>query len=427
MQAFQNFLKNLQAAAEILKISPAVYQKIAEPEAIHQTELKIKRDAGTEVSLPAFRVQHNSARGIFKGGVRFHPAADLGEVKALASLMSLKCAVANLPFGGAKGGVCFDSKEFSLAELEQVARAYARWGTEAGFFGVDWDVPAPDVATNSRVMAWMLDEHERILKRRAPGAFTGKPLELGGSLGRDAATSQGGLYILQKYLAQQKFGSEITVAIQGFGNAGGKFADLASQAGLKVQAVSDSAGGILCEDGECNIQYLQKLKLEHRSLRGNYYEDNKYDKQKLRRDNFRILTNAELLELPVDVLVLAALDDALNEQNAAKIKAKVILELANGPVTRAADEILAARGIAVLPDILANAGGVTVSYFEWVQNRSGNLWSAEYIQARLRKIMETAFEDLLLFKQKYQVSYRLAAFILGLTRITQALRLRGRI
>lgn len=427
MQAFKNFIENLQAATEVLQLSEATYQQLAEPEKIHETQLKLQRDNGAEVELPAFRVQHNGARGIYKGGVRFHPDADLPEVKALASLMSLKCAVADIPFGGAKGGVTFNPKEFSQAELEKVARAYVKWGMQEKFLGVDLDVPAPDVATNQQVMAWMLDEQEKFLGHKAAGGFTGKPLELGGSLGRDAATSQGGLYVLQKYLARQKFGSEVTVAVQGFGNAGATFARLASQAGLKVQAVSDSAGGILCEDGECNVTYLQKLKTQHRSLRGNYYAQEQYDYAKLKQDNFKILTNAELLELPVDVLVLAALDDAVNEQNAAKIQAKVILELANGPVTRAADKILAEQGIAVLPDILANAGGVTVSYFEWVQNRSGDIWPEDYIQKRLQKIMEAAFEDLLLCKKKYQVSYRLAAFILGVTRITQALNLRGRI
>ena len=427
-QPFQNFLTNLRQAADIIGLSDRVRQRLEIPEYVHQTELDITRDNGAVVSLPAYRVQHNSARGVYKGGIRFHPLADREEVKALAALMSLKCAVVNIPMGGGKGGVQVDPKSMSPTELQQIARAYFRWGTKERFLGVNKDVPAPDVYTNPQIMSWMLDEHEKILGEKSPGAITGKPLELGGSLGRSTATSQGGFYALLEYL--RKFGkkpAETTIAIQGFGNAGGAFADLAHAAGFQVVAASDSKGGLVCEGGRCDISKLKAFKKKSGSLRGNFCEGDRCDVQVMQREQVRMVSNEELLELDVDVLVLAALDGVVHADNAANIKANIILELANGPVTPEADKILEDNGVVVIPDIYANAGGVTVSYFEWVQNRSGDVWELDYVFAKLKKIMVNAFTDLETVREKYQVSYRLAAFILGIERIAVAMELRGQV
>jgi len=425
---YQNFLENLKAAAKTAKIKLEALEALSTPEAIHEFEVKFKLDSGEAKSVPGYRVQHNSARGPYKGGIRFHPEADLNEVKALASLMSLKCAVANIPMGGGKGGVQVNPKELSSDEVQKLSRAYFRIGTEKNIFSVDKDIPAPDVYTNPQVMAWMLDEHEKILGHKSPGVITGKPLELGGSLGRSYATSQGGFFVLEKYLeSQNKKPAETTIAIQGFGNAGAYFADIASKAGYRVIAVSDSKGGVVCDSGACQIEQLQAYKAEYGSLRGNFCQGEKCDIHKMKKEKMHVVSNDELLELEVDVLVLAALDGVIHADNAENIKAGMILELANGPVTPEADAILEAKNIDVIPDILANAGGVTVSYFEWVQNRSGDVWEEDYVISKLKKIMENAFADLLQVREEFQTSHRQAAFILGTERIVKAMELRGTI
>ncbi|MCF7905685.1 Glu/Leu/Phe/Val dehydrogenase [Candidatus Gracilibacteria bacterium] len=426
---YQNFLDNLRHAAKAISLAPSALEKLETPEAIHEFQVAFERDNGERVIVPGYRVQHNSARGPYKGGIRFHPEADLDEVKALAALMSLKCAVVNIPMGGGKGGVTVNPKELSHSELERMSRAYFRIGTEKGVFGVNRDVPAPDVYTTPEIMAWMMDEHEKILGYKSPGVITGKPLELGGSLGRSYATSQGGFYILQNYLQSiGKKPSDITVAIQGFGNAGSYFAEMAQEAGCKVRAVSDSQGGLMHHEGGFAVEKLHKYKQEGGSLRGNFCEGDTCDIKKMEEEKVTMLSNEELLQLDVDVLVLAALDGVVHRENAEKIQAKAILELANGPVTAEADAMLEKRNIDVLPDILANAGGVTVSYFEWVQNRSGDVWEEEYVNSKLKKIMDHAFDDLIQIKRKYpNASYRQAAFILGMERITNAMGLRGQI
>jgi len=426
---FENFLNILSEAAKIMKLDDKTLSKLQESENIFSQEISYQKDDGSTGKAPAYRVQHNSARGPYKGGIRFHQDADIEEVKALASLMSLKCAVVNIPLGGGKGGVQINPKNLSQSELESLSRAYFRAGTEAGIFGVNKDIPAPDVYTTPQIMSWMMDEHEQVLGYKSPGCITGKPLELGGSLGRSYATAMGGFFVLEKYRENflHKPAKDLTVAIQGFGNAGSYFADIANKAGYKITTVSDSKGAIVCENGKCEIEELKQIKSEKGSFRGNFCEGDHCDIEKIKASNFNIISNEELLESDVDILVLAALDGVVHNENADRIKAKVILELANGPVTNDADAILKTKNIAVLPDILANAGGVTVSYFEWVQNRSGDEWEEDFINQKLQKIMENAFADLISVQDKYECTWRQAALIIGIERIKKAMELRGRL
>jgi glutamate dehydrogenase/leucine dehydrogenase len=423
---YENFLKNLRKASSTIKLSESARQALEKPEHVHEFDVTFDRDDGSEMTVPGYRVEHNSARGPYKGGIRYHHEADKDEVKALAALMSLKCGVVNIPMGGGKGGITVDPKTLSRSELERMSRAYFRIGTEKNIFGVHRDVPAPDVYTNPQIMAWMLDEHERVLGYKSPGVITGKPLELGGSLGRNYATSQGGFYVLMKYLNEiGKKPEETTIAIQGFGNAGAYFAEIAHKAGMKIVAASDSKGGIMRAKGYFEAKKLNEFKNTTGSLRGNFCQGDSCDLEKMAREEVREVRNEDLLELDVDVLVLAALDGVIHAENAHNIKAKTILELANGPVTLEADEILEQKNINVIPDILANAGGVTVSYFEWVQNRSGDVWEEDYIVSKLKKVMENSVDDLMKIKNQYDVSYREAAFILGMERIVKAMDLRG--
>jgi len=425
---FEHFLHNLNVAAKKINLSPQALKKLETPENIFQTEIEFKSDSGQTIKAPAYRVQHNSARGPYKGGIRFHHEADLDEVKSLASLMSLKCAIVNIPLGGGKGGVQINPKNLSGTEKERLSRAYSRALTEAGIVGVNYDVPAPDVYTDSQIMAWMLDEHEKIIGYKSPGMITGKPLELGGSLGRNYATAMGGFFILREYFTKRfpnKKSKDITIAIQGFGNAGAFFADIAEKHGYKIVAASDSKGAVLSDGGQFDVAKLHEYKKLGGSLRGNFCEGDNCDVNLMNKEKVKVLSNEELLELDVDVLVLAALDGVVNEGNVANIKAKTILELANGPVTPEADTVLVKKGVDVIPDILANAGGVTVSYFEWVQNRSGDVWEEDYVNEKLEKVMKNAFNDLWKIRDEHDVSLRDAAFILGVERIVVAMKWRG--
>ncbi len=425
---FQHFLQNLQQAAKTISLDKSAFDRLCAPENIFETEITFEKDNGTTVSVDAYRVQHNSARGPYKGGIRFHPDADLDEVKSLASLMSLKCAIVNIPLGGGKGGVKINPKNLSQKELEKLSRAYFHAGTKANIFGVNRDIPAPDVYTTPQIMSWMMDEHEKIIGEKSPGCITGKPIELGGSLGRNYATAQGGFYVLQKYLNSiGKKAVDTTVAIQGFGNAGSFFAEIAHEAGYKVIAVSDSRGAVVRDRGRFEIEKLHSYKKFGGSLRGNFCEGENCDLEKMSKENVKTISNEKLLEMDVDVLVVAALDGVIHKKNANNIKANIILELANGPVTPDADKVLEKKDIIVIPDILANAGGVTVSYFEWVQNRSGDEWEEDFVNAKLKKIMDNAFDDLLKIQKQYKTSLRNAAFIVGIERIVNAMELRGQL
>ncbi|MCC6563280.1 Glu/Leu/Phe/Val dehydrogenase [Candidatus Uhrbacteria bacterium] len=396
---FQNYLTRLEEAKEILHLEEKEIAPLREAEHIHQGEIVIKRDDGTDESINIYRVQFNNARGPYKGGIRFHPMADLDEVKALAAAMAIKCAVVGIPLGGGKGGAQFDPKTHSPAEMERISRAWTR--AMAPFIGVEKDVPAPDVYTTPQIMGWMLDEFEKTVGRKEPGMITGKPVELGGSLGRDTATAQGGVYVLEAFLKSR--GEELkgkTVIIQGFGNAGANAAKILEAQGAIIVGLSDSKHAYYRAEGMNVPESLADLKGEGVS----------------------IITNEELLTKPADILIPAALDNQLRDDNAANVQAKYILELANGPTTPEADAIFEQKGIVVIPDVLSNAGGVTVSYFEWEQNRAGEKWSAEEVQTRLKPIMQDAFQALDELAKEKRLPYRKAAFVLAVKRIVDAMK-----
>jgi len=405
---FENYIETLKKTAEKLGLDDSMVKKMSEPNKIIEKTIDITKDDGSNASFPAYRVQFNNARGPYKGGIRFHHEADIHEVKALAALMSIKCAVVGIPLGGGKGGVKVNPKELSEKEIEKVARGWARAMAED--IGVDQDIPAPDVYTNPQIMAHMLDEYEKTVGRSEPGVITGKPIALGGSQGRGTATAQGGVYVLLSLLKKLgKNANGLKVAVQGFGNAGYFAADILHKAGCTIVAVSDSRGGIYNEHG-LNPEAVMSIKKETGSVTG--AEGTK-------------LTNEELLEVACDVLIPAALDNQITKDNAANIKASIILELANGPTTPEADSILAGQGVTLVPDVLANAGGVTVSYFEWVQNRQQFYWTEQEVLSRLQPIMENALEDVWGTAQKYNTTLREAAFISALNRIVEAMKLRG--
>ncbi|MEM4254380.1 MAG: Glu/Leu/Phe/Val dehydrogenase [Candidatus Woesearchaeota archaeon] len=399
---FENAIKNLEQANEYTRIKGEIFEKIKKPEQIHQFTIHA---AGKKYE--GYRVQHNSARGPYKGGIRFHPHVDIDEVKALATWMSLKCAVVNIPYGGGKGGVACNPKEMTKEEIEAVSRGWAK--AMAPHIGAWKDVPAPDVNTDGQVMAWILDEYEKINGKKEPAVITGKPLELGGSLGRDKATSQGGFFVLREAMKANKL-KHNTVAIQGLGNVGGWLAEILHREKFRVVAVSDSKGGIYNEKG-LDIPKVLEQKEKTGSVKDFPGAKN--------------ITNEEILTLPVDILAPCALENVITGLNAGAIKAKLILEMANGPTTPEADEVLSSRGIIVIPDILANAGGVTVSYFEWVQNLSGYYWTLEEVDRKLEALMAKAFDDVHATAQKHKISYRLAANVLALERIAKAMELRG--
>lgn len=380
-------------------------EMVLTPQRIIKGKLSIKV-GGKKKTFQAFRIQHNDARGPFKGGIRFHPNVTEDEVRALATLMSLKCAVAGIPYGGAKGGVVVDPSKLSKDELKNLSIEYAKLITP--YIGAWRDVPAPDVNTDGIVMSWMLETYEKKIGLLSPGTFTGKPLELGGSLGRTEATGQGGVFVLEAYAKAKgiKIKSS-TIAVQGFGNVGFWFAKLAKELGFKVVAISDSKGGVYDKRG-VDVDRLMRLKEEGKTLPTN-------------------ITNKELLTLPVTFLVPAALENSITKDNVNKIKAKVVIEMANGPTTSDADNYLFEKGIDVIPDILANSGGVTVSYFEWVQNLNGYYWTKERVNMELKNTITKAFMDIYKVKTSKKISLRGAANYLSLKRIVDAMIFRGRV
>jgi glutamate dehydrogenase (NADP+) len=420
---YERFTALLEAAMDHLKLNDDERAILREPQHIHKKDISIKRDDGTSVTLPAFRVQYNNARGPYKGGIRFHPLAEEEEVKELAALMAIKTAVVDIPFGGGKGGVQFNPKEYSKKELQDVSRAYVRAFLE--HLGPDIDCPAPDVNTTPAIMAWMRDEYEKATHTFAPAMITGKPLSYGGSRGRDKATARGAFFILQELMnLQDKQPSDLKVAIQGFGNAGGHMAEFLHGAGYTIVAVSDSQGGIYSEEGLDPVR-IEKYKSSTGSVMGEYCEGSVCDIEKMKLDHVQKITNEELLEIPCDILIPAALDNVITEKNAAKIKATTIIEIANGPVSPEADAILEEKGVTVVPDVLANAGGVTVSYFEWSQGRSGEQWTDEEVDEKLKRIMLEAFHSVRREVNNAKLTYRNAAFVVGLKRIVDAMKARG--
>ncbi len=399
---FEQAIRRIEEVSKYLKLEEWEKELLLKPKRIVKVTFPVKMDNGEIKFFEGIRVLFKDARGPGKGGIRFAETVDEDEVKSLAFWMTIKNAVVNLPYGGAKGGVRVNPKNLSENELEKVSRGFIR--AIADFIGEDVDIPAPDVGTNPRIMAWMLDEYETIKRKHEPGVITAKPISLGGSFIREISTSLGGFFIMEE--AAKNFEIEVkTVAIQGMGNVGGNLAKILHKKGYKVVAVSDSKGGIYDENG-LNIDEVIQVKKEKGSVV--YYE--KSEK----------ITNEELLELDVDVLVPAAIENVITKENADKIKAKMIVELANGPTTYEAEKILEKKGIIIIPDVLANAGGVVVSYLEWVQNKQGYYWEKEEVENKLRKIMISSFKEVLETSKKYNCNLRDAAYILAVKRILEA-------
>ncbi len=413
---FKNYQTNLKKAAKVLELTDAELISLETPDRVIEKNITITTESGDTKTFQGYRVQFNNARGPYKGGIRFHPEADLDEVKALAATMAIKCAVVNIPLGGSKGGVQFNPKEYTKKDIENVSRAWAR--EMAPFIGKNKDIPAPDVYTTPEIMGYMMDEFEKVTGRSEPGAFTGKPIAIGGSAGRGTATAQGGVYVLNELIAIMELGDKkLRVAVQGFGNAGFHAARILHEAGHIIVAISDSKGGIYDPTGFDPIQ-ISAHKKETGTLPSG---------ADLLQNGGRVISNEEVLTCDCDILIPAALDNQIRADNAENIKAKIIIELANGPTTPEADNILLARGIIVIPDVLANAGGVTVSYFEWVQNFTHFYWTEEEVLKKLKPIMSRAFTDIWMLSKQYTISLRDAAFIIGVKRIHEAMKARGRI
>lgn len=420
---FRQVRLHIERALAALSVAPSEQAILLRPDHAIRRTLLVETKRGRE-HFEAFRVQFNNARGPYKGGIRFHPHADEDEVTALAAAMAVKCAVVGIPFGGAKGGVVFDPKSYDAADIRAIARAYA--AAFASDIGVDRDIPAPDVYTNTDVMASMLDAYEEIVRRSEPGAFTGKPLSLGGSEGRSDATAQGGVFVLLEYLRTiGKSPAGMRVAIQGFGNAGAAAAFLLHALGAVIVALSDSKGTVYAERG---MDPHRVFEAKHRgdSVTSLYCKGTVCDMEALTADGASVHGPDHVLSVPCDILVPAALDNQIRSDNAQSVQADIVLELANNPTTPEADDFLSTRGTVILPDILANAGGVTASYFEWVQNRAHWYWTHDEVHERLRAIMTRSFSEVFSRSRDRGITLREAAYELGLARIHQAMLDRGR-
>jgi glutamate dehydrogenase/leucine dehydrogenase len=401
---FQEILDFLQEIQKKGQLSDLEIAKLSSPQHIHKAELDLNGQ-----KYEAYRIQYNNARGPYKGGIRFHPEVNEDEVKALSFWMTIKTAVVDVPYGGAKGGIKVDPKQLSDEQLQSLSRQYIQAFHK--YLGPTKDIPAPDVYTNPQIMAWMLDEYEKIKGESLPGMITGKPLELGGSLVRNIATGLGGVYVLEEVLKKLNL-QDKSVVIQGFGNAGLNIAKLLADRNYKIIAVSDSKGAIYNEKG-LDITKVEQVKTDSQSVT-NFNEADK-------------LNNEELLALNCNILIPSALGGVITKDNAAKIKAKIVLELANGPTTSEADKILHSQNILVLPDILANSGGVTVSYFEWVQNNYGYYWESAMIEEGLQYKMTKAFNDIWQKYQGSQEDFRTNTYLIALDKILKAEKYRGRI
>ena len=414
ISAFDNALAQFDRAAKTIKLTNDQIELIREPRRITEVKLPIRMDDGSIKSFKGYRVQHSVARGPAKGGIRFHPEVCLDEVKALAFWMTFKCAVVGIPMGGGKGGVIVDPRELSMGEMERLSRRY--FAEMIDLFGPDRDIPAPDVNTNPQVMAWFMDTYS--MHHRGdyiPSVVTGKPLDLGGSAGRESATAQGMVFCALQAAEHLKLNlSDTTVAIQGYGNAGSFAARLLHDQGCTIQAISDVDGAFYCKAGIDPIVAVEHIQ-KHKSLKG-FEMSAKVEK---------LEDPMKLLELPVDILIPAALENQITKKNARRVKAKVIAECANGPCTPEADDILEKKGTFIIPDILCNAGGVAVSYLEWVQNRMGYYWTNERVQEDLENMINQAFKTVVETSLKYKVPMRTAAFIVSIQRVVKASELRG--
>ncbi|TDL95464.1 Glu/Leu/Phe/Val dehydrogenase [Macrococcus brunensis] len=412
MAEHENLVKSSQIiikdALDKLGFDEGMYELVKEPMRLLTVRIPVRMDDGTVKTFTGYRAQHNDAVGPTKGGVRFHPDVDEDEVKALSMWMTLKCGIVDLPYGGGKGGIVCDPRQMSIHEVERLSRGYVRAISQ--IVGPTKDIPAPDVFTNSQIMAWMMDEYSKMDEFNSPGFITGKPIVLGGSQGRDRSTALGVVIAIEE--AAKRRGKTIKdsrVVIQGFGNAGSFLAKFLYDAGAKVIAISDAHGALHDPNG-LDIDYL----LDRRDSFGtvtNLFEDT--------------ISNKELFELDCDILVPAAISNQITEDNAHDIKAEIVVEAANGPTTMEATKILTERGILLVPDVLASAGGVTVSYFEWVQNNQGYYWTEEEVNEKLREKLVRAFDNIYSLAQTRNIDMRLAAYIVGIKRTAEAARYRG--
>ncbi|MHA1237876.1 MAG: Glu/Leu/Phe/Val family dehydrogenase [Candidatus Odinarchaeia archaeon] len=407
---FETAQHQLDEAAEVLKLDPSIHAMLREPQRILQVSLPVKMDDGSIKVFKGFRVQYNDALGPTKGGIRYHWNVTLDEVKALAAWMTWKCSVAGLPYGGAKGGIICNPKEMSQGELERLTRRFA--AAIADFIGPLRDIPAPDVYTNPQTMAWIMDTYSMMKGYNCPEIITGKPIEIGGSEGRTEATSRGVMFCAREAAKKvlNKDLKGLKVAVQGYGNVGWNAAKLMYDAGCIIVAVSDSKGGIYNAEGIDPYKAMEQ-KEKTGSVAG--------------LPGTQEITNEEVLEVECDILVPAALENVITKSNAGNIKAKIIVEGANGPTTPEADEILYKNGVLVVPDILANSGGVTVSYFEWVQSLNREYWTEEEVNAKLEKKIVAAFNNCYETMQKYNVKMRTGAMVVAVDRVAKAIKLRG--
>jgi glutamate dehydrogenase (NAD(P)+) len=415
LDPFKIAQEELDSAAEIMNLDKTAHALLREPKRIITVNIPVRMRDGSTKLFNGFRVLYNDARGPGKGGIRYHPLESIETVKALSAWMTWKTSLANIPFGGAKGGVVCDPKKMNDSELENLSRGYIR--ALGNSLGPKVDIPAPDVYTNPQIMAWMMDEYSEMVGYDEPGMITGKPLEVGGSEGRFDSTAMGGMYVLRE--ASKLINLDLKkskVVIQGFGNAGMFAFEIATRlSGAKVVGISDSEGGIYDPDG---IDYAKLLDAKKRTGKVQGYEKG----QKV--------TNAQLLELDADVLIPAAIENQITEDNADRIRAKMVLELANGPVTPDADKILFERGVLDMPDFLVNSGGVVVSYFEWVQDIGGYYWTQEDVYKKLDTIITKSFNDVIAMQRQYaaagtKLSPRTAAYIVAVTRVARAMKFRG--
>lgn len=410
LNPFEIAQKQVKIACDRLNADPAVFEILKKPQRVLEVNFPVKLDNGTVENFTGYRSQHNNAVGPYKGGVRFHPNVNLDEVKALSIWMTIKCCVAGIPYGGGKGGITLDPRNYSEAELERIARAYSE--AISPLIGEKIDIPAPDVNTNGKIMSWMVDAYENVVKHSAPGVFTGKPVEFGGSLARTEATGYGVNFAAVQAL--EKLGKDVkgaTYAIQGFGNVGYHTGYYAHKSGAKVVAVSTVDVAIYNENGldmEAIIKEFQE--------KGFITNEAGYGKE---------ISNAELLALDVDVLAPCALENQLTSENAGKVRAKIVVEGANGPTTPEADVILRQNGVLVVPDILANCGGVVVSYFEWVQNLQGYYWEFDEVQEKETVVLRRAFRDIWNLAKEYDVDLRTASYMMSIRRVEKAMKLRG--
>lgn len=409
---YENMIAVLEQAADKLGLKQDEYETLKYPERELTVSIPVRMDDGTLKVFEGYRVQHNSARGPYKGGIRYHQNANPDEVKALAAWMSFKCAVANIPYGGAKGGIKVDPRQLSKDELIRLTRRYTT--RILPLIGPDQDIPAPDVNTNGEVMGWIMDTYSMFKGHSVPGVVTGKPIEIGGSIGRAEATGRGVTIIAEKCLEDEGLDpKEQTYAIQGMGNVGGTAAAILYEEGKKVIAVSDWSGAVMKKEG-LNIPEIREFLSDRKNCLKDY-----------NGEGAEHITNEELLTCDCTVLIPAALENQITEENAGDIKAKIVVEAANGPTTVEADKILEERGILVVPDILANAGGVVVSYFEWVQNIQSMAWELDEVNQMLKKVMLKAYNDVRTMSKEKDSTMRMGAYMVAINRITTAGKLRG--